>query len=100
MTERCACLVPGCRRTTKRLFPAHEWICGKHWPLVSRWTKRRRSRAVRLFLLAEARFMKLHAEQGGVTDTQIERLEAIRRLRDRAWERCKAEAIEKAMGIG
>lgn len=36
--DRIPCLVPHCRRGTRR-FPDGEFICGKHWPLVSRKLK-------------------------------------------------------------
>ncbi len=42
------CLVPHCRRTTRAdrlpewiLARGPEWICGKHWPLVSPAWRRR-----------------------------------------------------------
>lgn len=35
-----ACAIPFCKRQ-RQGDPANWWICGRHWPLVSRRTKQR-----------------------------------------------------------
>lgn len=99
MTERCRCLVPHCKRTTGRVPVTHEWICSEHWRRVSRYTKRRRQVAKRLMRKADGRFRKLYHDQKGYTDEQLQAYEAVARIEQKSWERCKAEAIEKAAGI-
>lgn len=69
---RMMCCVPHCNRSCKIGLWA-EWICGKHWRLVGKITRRR-------FFMARRR-----------------------RLRDSEnylWRRCKRQAIERAGGIG
>lgn len=78
MPDRHPCLVPYCRRTCKP-GDFREWICGKHWPLVDKHLKRRRARLRRMWKRRQ--------------DPRIEALDA------RVWERCKAQAIERAAGI-
>jgi hypothetical protein len=65
------CCVPFCRHTTKRVFA--EWICGEHWRHVDPSVKRMKRTAERRF-------------RGTATY-------------DTVWERCKAQAIERAVGI-
>lgn len=97
--NRLPCCVPFCRRTTKA-GGFSEWICGKHWRLVSRKTKQRRRMADRIVARASARFSATYQAQGLTwTDAQLRRCDAARRLARAGWERCKAEAIEAAMGI-
>lgn len=38
MNDRCACLVPGCRRTTKP--GPGEWICQRHWQAIPKDRRR------------------------------------------------------------
>lgn len=38
MSERTPCSVPGCDRTTAK--PFGEWICGKHWSLLTKDERR------------------------------------------------------------
>ncbi len=78
--ERVHCVVPGCRRTRKRVNETDEWICGTHWPAVSKHIKRilfHNRRRVRKYGWSEVRW-------------KIER---------KLWERCKVDAIEKAVGL-
>jgi len=97
--ERLPCCVPFCRRTT-RAGPFREWICGKHWRLVSRKTKTRRRMAERIVARADARFAVQYEAQGCTfREEQLRRCDAARGLARVSWERCKAEAIEAAMGI-
>lgn len=46
MTDRHACVIPGCRRTCK---PSgfSEWICGKHWTAVPKSMRRAYARSKR-----------------------------------------------------
>jgi len=81
VTDRLPCLVPGCRRTLAPADPAHtEGLCAKHWPMAD---KRRRA------LLARVR---RKARRLGWTPALI-------RLEARLWAICKAQAIERALGI-
>ena len=84
MTARLPCSVPFCRRTTAAGRFA-EWICAKHWPLVSWTTKARKRMDARLLRKARLR---------GIEKPMIEARAA------QVWERYKAEAIERAAGIG
>jgi hypothetical protein len=79
MTDRLACLVPFCRRTHKPEAYS-EWICGEHWRLVSKATRRR-------LFLARRRAVRLMGERG----------RAWAAFADRLWDRCKAEACERAV---
>lgn len=97
---RLLCCVPFCRRTTAA-GAFREWVCGKHWRLVSPRTKRWRRRADRLAARADARFSQQYMQQGCTwTEAQLARALAARGLAIAGWERCKREAIEAAMGIG
>lgn len=77
--DRIVCCVPFCRRTTRNDKGYSEWICGKHWPLVPRHLKRRKRQAERI------------AKRGDRP--------AAWRLAGLIWQRCKREAIERAMGL-
>ena len=83
MTARLPCSVPFCRRTTAAGRFA-EWICARHWLLVSPATKARKRKAARLLRQARLR---------GLEKPMIEARSA------HVWERCKTEAIERAAGI-
>ena len=83
MTARLPCSVPFCRRTTATGRFA-EWLCANHWPLVSPALKARKRKAARL--LRQARLRGLEKPMIEARAAQI-------------WERCKAEAIERAAGI-
>lgn len=79
MAERTRCCIPLCRRTTKEQHD--EWICYRHWPLVSKEVKRRR------------RLLKNAINRRGVLTPQMAWMD--RQL----WERAKREATERSMGI-
>lgn len=80
-TDRVPCAVPFCGRTTRRtLGPNQEHICCKHWPLVSRQSKR---------LLQHNRRRML---KRGETEMRLW-------LEYKLWKRCVHEAIERAVGI-
>lgn len=38
MSERTPCCIPGCSRSTAKRFA--EWICGKHWMLLTKAERR------------------------------------------------------------
>ncbi|WP_137136636.1 hypothetical protein [Rhizobium sp. FKY42] len=94
MSERVACCVPFCRRTTKH--DCSEWICGPHWMAVP---SRLRRRKYRLFRLYKKRFgsNSFWVYPAGSSN----RIMAVKldRLCAKAWDRCKAAAIETAGGI-
>lgn len=98
--ERIRCCVPFCRRTVSADKGFDDWICCKHWRIVSYPTRAAYSLAKRRARRIVARrpsyrcFWKLRPGSP-------ERLSAVamwRRL-DQAWETCKREAIERAAGI-
>lgn len=96
--ERTACLVPFCRRTTKVRFP--EWVCSVHWPMVSKRLRRRYTMAKRLARRSNQRFLRQYAAQGhAYSEADYRRVMAAFDLRNRIWDRCKAEAIQRAAGI-
>lgn len=99
MNGRIPCCVPFCRRTTQA-GQFSEWICGKHWALVSKRTKRWRRTADRLLARSNARFNRQYDEQGCTwTEPQLRRVDAARDLAKAGWQRCKREAIEAAAGL-
>lgn len=85
---RIGCLVPFCRSTRgdwKGDEPLHdgvEWMCWKHYRLVPRSVRRRRTRLDRMSTRAD--------------EAQRNR---IRTLQRRLWARAKASAIEAAGGL-
>jgi hypothetical protein len=97
MTDRLRCCVPFCRRTTK---PGGEWICGVHWPMVSKRTKRRKVVHAR-FVRREVRRNPKVREYWKLPPGSKARIKAVVmwRLSDAIWARCKREAIERAMGL-
>lgn len=49
MSERIACLAPGCRRTRANPDGCDEWLCRKHWSMVPTTYRRAYCRAQRRF---------------------------------------------------
>ncbi|TQX92353.1 hypothetical protein EQW76_00740 [Rhizobium sp. rho-13.1] len=96
MVDRIPCCVPYCRRTFKNDEGCKEVICGKHWRLASPVLRRRK---IKLFRMYTKRF----GENGfwAYPAGSAKRIEAVRldRLCGLIWERCKTQAIERAMGI-
>ncbi len=84
--DRLPCCVPFCRRTIAA-GRFREWLCPKHWRLVSPTRKARKRRTERLLAKARARADRARIELRWCHHAST------------AWERCKAEAIERAMGI-
>lgn len=114
MTGRIPCCVPFCRRTIS-VGRFSEWICGPHWRLVGKRARRFKRLTEKAWRIAKAEceaieiegyeFAKAHG--GGVLQSIIDRFGAAsdRQARksaqaDRAWKRCKREAIEAAGGLG
>lgn len=78
MPDRITCCVPFCRRTYRNDKDFREWICHKHWPLAGR-------RLRWLYAAWKRRRRRGHPE-------------APAKCRE-LWERCKARAIETALGL-
>lgn len=96
---RLACCVPFCRRSVK-VGEYNEWVCGKHWPLVSRSTKAE-WRTVRKRVRAVTKRKPEYREYWRLPPGSPARLSAVSMWRryDQVWNRCKQEAIERAAGI-
>lgn len=108
---RVRCCVPFCTRSRgdrkgdpiPRDRPGYEWICGPHWRLVPASVKaRRRQLDRRRTRLREAwdrpRFQARVLSSG----RHLKYLGVVQRAAEdswRAWGRCKALAIETAMGV-
>lgn len=82
---RVPCLVPFCRCTVPegRHPPGSEVICQKHWRAVSKREK--------AFLRMVRRALRRTLDPQG--------RERLLQMDDRAWARCRKDAIEKAAGI-
>lgn len=78
--RRIMCCVPGCRRTLVDNGKFNEWICQKHWSAVPRRDRKVYNRRKRIII------------QGCLSVT-------FGAASDRLWNRCKREAIERAVGI-
>lgn len=98
---RVPCVVPFCKRTCSADKGWAEFICQTHWPMVSKQTKRRRRLADKASARADMRFNQTCMRRGVSqwTSSEEARIEAARRLARALWERCKREAIERALGI-
>lgn len=117
MTGRTKCCIPFCRRTTatSRLPASHtEWICSTHWRLVTRKAKLMKRRAEEAYEVARMICVQIDAEGvdsakangGGVRQEIIYRYSVAAsfaakkgKQANRAWDRCKRQAIEAAGGI-
>jgi hypothetical protein len=115
-SDRIPCCVPFCRRTRRDDGSFSEWICGKHWALVSRKAKLMKRRSEAAYDAAKLECEEISSEgdefartQGGgiaVSQEIIDRLRvaAAKHQRKwaqagRAWDRCKRQAIERSGGI-
>ncbi|PZU95534.1 MAG: hypothetical protein DI527_00565 [Chelatococcus sp.] len=112
---RIPCCIPFCRRTaSKEKFPdCEEIICGKHWRMADKKARSFKTKAEQELRRWEARCEAIEAEgfecakaNGGVHTGIIERFRVAADARQkawkravRAWERCKRQATEVAMGI-
>lgn len=96
MTDRTPCCVPHCRRTKTLTQGGTEWICGRHWPLVPKYMRRRDSMLLRRYIkrFGKTAFWEFPAGSK-------KRIEAARlaRLLDKSWAIIRKQAIERAMGI-
>lgn len=86
---RLRCVVPFCRHTRgdrkgqPPITPDTEWICGEHWRLVDRQTKR-------LFRANRRRLWRIPGRQ-------LRGPEAQERVHRRLWQTMKRQAIERAL---
>ena len=96
MSDRIHCCVPFCRRTTKDDGHVSEFLCSNHWPTISPHLRRRESKLRRLYKRRFGDYAFWHFPAG--SPKRIEALK-LRRLYEKAWERCKSQAIERAAGI-
>lgn len=111
---RIICCVPFCRRTYRNDDGYAEWICGPHWRAVPLRYRRFKAKAGKAYATAVALCDTINAEgyefakanEGCISDDIMDRFMAAwdrrilkRRQSDRAWDRCKRIAIERAMGI-
>jgi hypothetical protein len=96
MTTRITCCVPFCKRSYHNREEYTAWICAPHWRAVS-VLKRRRCSKMRRQYLRRFGANPPWAYKGGSPD----RLAAAKlyRLRNKAWDSCMRQAIERAMGI-
>jgi hypothetical protein len=119
---RLPCCVPFCRRTRGPrkgdrypIEEATEWLCADHWKLADVRLRRLRAKADRAVARAESEIEAINREgyefalvhNGGVAEEIIARLGAAmarrrRKLRQawHLWERCKRQAIERALSGG
>lgn len=100
MADRLRCCVPHCRRTRKAGGAGDEWICGVHWPMVSKRTKLFRRLHGR-FVRREVRRNPKVLEYWKMKPGSPARIRAVRMwgLSRLLWQRCKREAIERAAGL-
>lgn len=95
MTDRTACLVPGCNCGTRQDV-GREWICGRHWRTIPSAVKRP-------LFDTRRQYRKRHGDvpYWQMPAGSLKRMDAIR-LHDEwwaAWSRVKTHAIERALGI-
>lgn len=97
--ERLHCCVPMCTRSRKPDPGLSEWICGEHWRGVSARAKQQKNRNAR-FIRREMRRNPL-ANQYWKLPPGPERTKFVEmwELHRKIWVRCRAEAIESAVGI-
>lgn len=100
MTDRLSCCVPFCRRTSRNDEGHREWVCSKHWPLVSRSAKaawRTAKKRVRAIVRSKPEYLEYWKLPPG-SPGRLSAVSMWRRL-NHAWDKCKREAIERAAGI-
>lgn len=93
MTERAACIIPGCRHTCRKLWPGHEWLCGEHWRLVPRAVRHRRQ------VIRAALRRRGEIERDATTGKYVARSVRACVLEDQVWRRMKRLALERAAGL-
>lgn len=111
---RIPCCVPFCRRGTRKWPDVTEIICGSHWRAIPLRYRKHKAAAERRVRRAEEQLAALEtraqveiAERGTASPETFDRYTetATRRRRfartaNKAWERCKRIAVERAGGIG
>ena len=78
--------------------PLMEWICHRHWRLVSRRNKAR-LRHAKLRRDLAMRSLEAFSDLSEASVTAGLRAVWGQRLYAEIWRRCKAEAIERAAGV-
>jgi len=97
---RAKCVVPFCNHSKGFEQQGVEWICGDHWRLVPRRVRQIKFKRFRQEKLANEKFRALYDAQGSrYTDEQFRAVKEAMDAATRAWERCKRQAIERAVGI-
>jgi hypothetical protein len=91
MNDRCPCLVPGCKRTTKP--GPREWICDRHWQAIPKARRRVMSRIVRQY---RRQFGSNGFWQYPPGSDQRRDALVLQHRWERVWRRLKREAIETA----
>lgn len=94
MTVPIPCCVPFCKRTAAG-GPGEEIICGKHWMMVAKETRRVHSRMRRKAIA----FMDKHPFPDDLTEEKRAFGARLIRISYKTWERVKKEAIEAAGGL-
>jgi hypothetical protein len=99
-SDRLPCCVPFCRRTISREKGYEQWVCGKHWRLVSyeaRWAYSRAKRRAKRILRGRPEYASYWTLPPG----SMRRRAAVRMWRrlDLKWMRCVNDAIESAGGL-
>lgn len=93
---RINCIVPGCKRGTRRFPDSDEVICGKCWRFVRPATKRRKRFIERAWRQFEA---EGEAHDWRISPEAMRRGDKLLQANRLVWRRCKADAIQGAAGI-
>lgn len=91
---RSPCLVPFCRRTTKG--EGFQWICSNHWPNVPRPLKATLSKCRRDYRRQFGDNPYWSYPAG--SEKRLAAVDADRAFR-KAWDECKAAALDAAVGL-
>ncbi len=83
MTDRISCCVPFCRRTHANPKGWVEWVCGKHWAMVSKSVRRRRAKVQRAIK----------------RESDPDRVSRLYYCDEVLWRKGLKQAIERAAGI-
>lgn len=93
---RINCIVPGCRRGTRKFPDSEEVICGVCWRFVRSATKRRKRFIERQWRAFEAIG---EAHDWRISPADMRRGDKLLRTNALVWRRCKADAIQGAAGL-
>jgi hypothetical protein len=101
MNNRISCIVPFCRRTAPaEKYDGCEIICARHWRSISRDTRAFKAYAERRHRKLFRRWQKAVTAGDDVTALRLAHiLDKTFATCNRAWARCRREAIEAAVGI-